>query len=182
MKTATPEPEPFKGAKDLERRGEDVNADLEMDDRASRTEAAVALRIAGATYSQIARTLGYSTPYVARNAVERALANLADSPEERDKQRVLHGRRLDRLLQSVMGKAVDPRDPEHLAYNARALAILDRHSRLYGLDAPVQHDITYSPKAEEIDKYVAKFVTLAIADTHAAEADIMDADIVEGDE
>lgn len=178
------EAEPFRGGKDLERaveEGRDPNADItEIDKSPTKAEAALTLRLSGASHSQIAKTLGYSSAYRARQAVERVLASAADSPEDRDKMRVLTSRRLNRLLQSVMSKAVDHKDKEHLAYNARALAIIDREARLWGVDAPTQ--VQFTPTDEHIQNFVRNVTKLADADRDAAEADILDAEIVEDDE
>jgi hypothetical protein len=180
------ETEPFKGAKDLERmakeidHGGDPNADLNaVDTDATKAEAGLTLKMSGASYTTIAKTLGYSSAYRARMAVERVLASAANSPEDREKMRVLTSRRINRLLQSVMGKAVDPADPQHLAYNARALALVDREARLWGVDAPTQVQI--SATDEHIQEYVARMSGLARAGVDADEADIIDADVVEGE-
>lgn len=157
--------------------GEEPNADLVMSETATKAEAAVGLRIAGTSYTNIAKALGYATATRARLAVERVLAASADSPEDRDQQRVLADKRLNRLLQSTMGKAVDTRDPDHLAYNARALAITDRIMRLWGVDAPTQVAIT--PTDEHLQQYVAHMMTLARKEPEAEEADIVDADVVD---
>lgn len=176
--------QPFTGLKGVEKaieEGRDPNADMnEVDTSATKAEAGVALRLSGASYTQIAKTLGYSSAYRARAAVERALATSADAPEERDKMRNLTSRRLNRLLQSVMGKAVDPRDTQHLAYNARALAIIDREARLWGVDAPTQ--VQFTPTDQHIQDYVAKITVLADADRDAEEADIIDADVLEDED
>lgn len=176
--------EPFKGSKDVERatkEGRDPNADLTEKDKSQTTaQAALSLKLSGASYTQIAQMLDYSSAYRARSAVERVLASAADSAEDRDMMRELTKRRLDRLLQSVMGKAVDTSDPEHLAYNARALAIIDRSAKMYGLDAPTQVQIT--PTHEKVQEYLQKFTEVVGADKDAEEADIMDAEIIEDDE
>jgi hypothetical protein len=144
----------------------------ETDGSTTKAEAALNLKLAGTSYSTIAKTLGYSSAYRARAAVERILATAADSPEEREQMRVLFDRRYSRLLQSVMGKAVDPRDPEHLAYNARAMAILDRMSKLHGLDQPIQIEVSQTDSA--IKAYVAQMAELAQAQQAAEEAEIID--------
>ena len=54
MAYAEPKPVP---EKDLDK----LNADLEETDKATRVEAALALRIAGASYSEIADVLGYAS-------------------------------------------------------------------------------------------------------------------------
>lgn len=166
---------PFGGEKALARaieKGEDPNADLnEVDKSPTKAEAAVGLRLAGAGYSSIARAIGYSSPTRARLAVERALASSADDPEGREAQINLIDRRLNRLLQSVMGKAVDPKEPEHLQYNARALAIVDRQARLHGVDAPTKVQVT--PSDSYIAEYLAKVHPLAAAQNQVMEYDIL---------
>lgn len=176
--------EAFKGSTSLAKaieEGRDPNADLERkvddNDTTQRAEAALALRLSGASFTQIAKVVGYASAYNARSAVERVLAQSAESPEERDQMRVLIDRRMNRLLQSVMGKATDPKNPDHLAYNARALAIIDRQAKLHGVDAPTK--IQFTPTDEHIQQYVAQMTQLANADTAAEEADILDADEVE---
>lgn len=182
-----PNAEPLRGEKDLARivdGGGDPNADLERatddNDTTQRAESALALRLSGASYTQIAKVIGYASAYNARSAVERVLAQSAESPEERDQMRVLIDRRMNRLLQSVMSKATNPKEPEHLAYNSRALAIIDRQAKLWGVDAPLQVQVT--PSDEHIQKYVAEVSRLANADRDAEEADILDADEVEDDD
>jgi len=177
---AKKEAEPLAGAKDLAKRveaGEDVNADLDKDETGSKGQMALALVLSGASYTEAAKIAGYSSAYRCRQAVERILANSADAPGDREKMRVLTDRRLNRLLQSVMGKAVDPKDPQHLAYNARALALVDRIGKVWGVDAPTQVQI--SPSDEHIQEYVQRMTALAGASTEADEAEILDADIVE---
>lgn len=175
--------EPFRGEKSLARtvdEGGNPNADLEKptqeNETNQRAESALALRLSGASYTQIAKVIGYASAYNARSAVERVLANSADSPEERDQMRVLTDRRMNRLLQSVMSKATNPKEPDHLAYNARAMAIIDRQVKLWGVDAPLQ--VQVSATDERINEYVANIAALAKADTDAEEADILDADEV----
>jgi hypothetical protein len=157
--------------------GEEPNADLVMSETQTKAESALALRIAGTSYTNIAKALGYATATRARLAVERVLAASADSPEERDQQRVLADKRLNRLLQSTMAKAVDPKEPDHLAYNARALAITDRIMRLWGVDAPTQVQIT--PTDEHLQAYVAQMMALARKEPEAQEAEILDADVID---
>lgn len=151
------------GAKDLE--GEDL----------SQAERAMILRIGAASWTEVARLLNYESVYAARRAVEAYISTINPTEEEVDHQRYLHSRRLERLLNSVMPTAVRTSSPDHLAYNARALAILDRIASLQGLNAPAQQ-IVYTPRSEEIERYVAHFSVLAQADTKAIEADVLDAD------
>jgi hypothetical protein len=102
------------------------------------------------------------------------LAADAQSTLDRDKQRVLTEKRLNKLLQSVMPKAIDPEDPQHLPYNARALALVDRIAKLYGVDAPQQFQVTATD--ERISEWVSTVRSLAGAAQEAEEADILAAD------
>ena len=118
--------------------------------------AAVGLRLAGASYGEIAEVLGYSTAVQAREAIEQDLA-LEATTAGRDELRDLEGERILKLLRNVWVKATSPRDPEHLAAAKVALALIDRRIRLYGLDAP-QEIVVYNPSASEIDEWVAKMI------------------------
>lgn len=170
-----------RGKKDLEKKVDPdaPNKDLDKYTPETRAEAAVALKIGGASYTSIAKTLGYSTAYRARQAVEQALAATAESPEERDQMRVLTSRRINRLLQSVMGRATNPRDPDHLAYNQQALRLIDREAKLWGVDAPQQVSLT-TPSDDTIASFVQRALELgAVASRQAEEADILDAEVLE---
>ena len=155
-----------------------VRAQNAVDNASSTAEAAVAMFVWGAGYPEIKNKLGYSSARHARIAVERALAASADSEEDRDKMRVVISKRLNRLLGSHMSRAVDPKDAQQLAYSARVLAIIDRQAKLYGVDAPTQIQITASD--DHIREYVEFMMPQAREDQNAIEADILDADVVEG--
>lgn len=173
--------DPLRGPKDIEKRlaeGKDPNADLAMAKPDTKAEGALFLSLAGASWSEIARQQGYSSPTHARLAVERVLSESV-GPEDKAQAREMNRRRYKRLLQSVMGKAVDPTDREHLAYNARALAIIDRLGILDGLNAPQQVQIT--PTDQYLAEYLQRMIPAAQADRDAGEADILDAEII-GDE
>lgn len=180
--------EPLMGEADIARRVEQagidaVNKDLEpanFVDRPSRSQSAVGLRLSGASYTDIARVLEYTSPAQARQAIERVLASTADSPEDLKNMRVLQTRRYERLLQSVMSKAVDPEDAEHLAYNGRALAIIDRISKLHGVDAPTQ--VQFTPTDEYLSAYADRLLQQAgIGTLDAEEAspeDVREAEVI----
>lgn len=149
----------------------------DVDKSETKAQAALTLKLYGASYTDIKNTLHYSSAYRARMAVERVLASAADSPEDRDKMRVLSNKRIERLLSSVMSKAVNPNDPQHLAYNARALALIDRQVKMWGVDAPTQ--VQFSASDQYIEDYVASLRPLADADRAAIEADIIEGDIMD---
>jgi hypothetical protein len=137
----------------------------------SRSHAAVALRIAGATYADIAQTLGYQTPVRAAAAVEMALAGTV-SDESREGMRVLEGQRLEGLLRSVWGKATNEQNPDQMVAVRTALSIIDRHARLFGLDAP-QEMVVYTPAAQEIEAWVAQMAH-KVKGALPQEADVID--------
>jgi hypothetical protein len=177
-KKTEPAAEPLTGAKGLAKavdEGRDPNADLDNIRNAkteTRSQMAFTLAVSGASWTTVAKIAGYSSAYRARQAVERMLASAADSPLDRERMRVLTERRLNRLLNSVMAKAVDPDDPEHLPYNARALALTDRIARLYGVDAPTQVQIT--PTDERIHALVTRMMQIGGIQADAEEGEIMD--------
>lgn len=150
----------------------DPNDDLNTEEEnVTRAEAALAMNIAGASWSDIARQLKYSSPRRARLAVERVLASTV-GPEDYEQAREIQRRRYKRLLQSVMSKALDPRDRDHLAYNARALAITDRLGVLDGLNKPTQ--IQYTPTDQTIAEYIERIRPIAAAQNQAQEAELDD--------
>lgn len=175
--------EPLGGASDIQKRLDEagmdaINADLlDLPENVTRLQAAVALKLAGTSYSDIARVLEYSDARYARRAVEQALALTADSPDELAQLRIIQTKRYERLLASTWNKAVDPDDKEHLAYNARATALVDRISKLHGVDAPQK--VNFTPSDEYLASYVQNFLALAKSAEDAEEADIEDAEIVD---
>ncbi len=181
-KPKPPEDDGITGAKGLEgiTDTDGANADLAIPTD-QKAESALALVIYGASYTKAARIAGYSSAFRCKQAVERVLAQDARSTLDRDKMRVLTEKRLNKLLQSVMAKALDPDDPQHLPYNARAFALVDRIGKLYGVDAPQQFQITATD--ERIAQYVGTIRQLAGADVEAEEANILEeGEYMEGDD
>lgn len=156
-----------------------LNPDLEEKDRTSRQQSAVALKIAGANYSEIANALGYSSAANARVAVERALASSVGE-EDRDQLRFLEGRRLERLLRGLWAKATNERHPDQIAAARTALAVIDRHSKLYGLDAPTQM-VVHSPTAGQIEQWVSQMAA-QVSTGMPKEKDIIEGEIVVEDD
>jgi len=142
-------------------------------DRKNRGLAAVALRVDGANYSQIARILGYSNATTAARAVERVLAESAGE-EEREQMRMVSGRRLEKVLRATMKRATDENDPEQLKAAQVTLMVIDRHIRLYGQDAPSM-SVVYNPSAKEIESWIAE------ASKHVREVTPEEADYIEGE-
>ena len=180
----------FGGAKGIGQaleKGQDPNADrdISVDEYKTKAEAALALKIHGTNWLKISEICGYSSPRRAQLAVERVLAASADSSDSRDMMRALQDRRYNRLLQSVMPKAIDPGsedepNPDHLAYNARALAILDRISKMWGLDEAIRVNVT--PTDERISQVLDEIRAAGGIQQELEEADIMDAELVNDEE
>lgn len=147
-------------------------------DAPTRAAAAVALRVKATSWSDIARMLDYSSPQRARQAVEACLAEMADSEEDRDQLRLLMSRRLDRILYSLFDRATNPKDGDHIVYARTALSVIDRQAKLHGLDAPTTV-VLHTPNQKEVDEYVTQVTALMRSAQVSAEADIVDAEIVE---
>lgn len=111
---------------------------------AEREAAALELRKTGATYEMIARRVGYGDRSAAAKAVSRALAATIQEPA--DELRRLESARLDALLAAVWPEAMTGHRPAVES----ALRIMDRRSKLVGLDAPLRRAIeVITPEALE---------------------------------
>lgn len=138
----------------------------------TKAEAGAALLIAGASFADIASMLEYPDARSAKMAVEKALAGTVSAPEKEAMRSVVH-QRYERLLKSVMSRATNPKDNQHLAYNARANALLDRISKLHGLDAPTQVQVT--PTQEYLEQYTRQLQhNLGLDPDVVEEGDIFD--------
>lgn len=145
--------------------------------RNRKANAAVQMRTAGASWEEIADVLGYPTGNHALVATERALEKEMRTPESQEQLRQLAGARLERLLRSVWARAINPEDPDHLAAVNTAKGLVDRHAKLYGLDAPTQYVVT-SPTQQELEAWVTRVSSASIPEL--PEADIF-GDVVPGE-
>jgi len=112
-----------------------------------------ALWTRGANYPDIADEFGISVA-TARMAVERVLADSLDDTEDKTKQRQRVALQLDAFLRSVVDRALDPKDVQQLAYLRAAMMVVERKSRLLGLDAPINVQLGL-PNKDELDQWVA---------------------------
>lgn len=136
--------------------------------------AALALRLAGAGYDEVADALGLASATVARQRAEEALeARAWDDVQGRDRMRAENGARLERLLRGIWAKATNPDHPEHLAAVKVAKEVIDRHCKLYGLDAPTEV-VIHTPTASEIDQWVAGMIGASVEPMMAMEAVVID--------
>lgn len=148
-----------------------------------RVRAALALWTAGATYGDIATQLQLKSPAVAMLAIERALSEQVDDNMDRTKLRRRMSLTLDRFLKAVTPKAIDPNHPEQLAAVRAALAIVDRYSKLNGLDAPVEVNVNM-PGSDEFQRFV-ELAALGAGMEVPIEADVFDfedAEVVDDDD
>ena len=107
-----------------------------------KTRRAMALKLAGASYTAIAQQLGYSDASGARKAVQRGMK--ASEQENSSELRRIHYGRLEHMLMLVWPD-VNARD---LPSMSTALGIMDRMERLYGLNAPEQLEV--GPRADTV--------------------------------
>jgi hypothetical protein len=140
--------------------------------RNRKANAAVQMRLAGATWGEIAIALGYPTPRQAVVATERAMVKQLTT-DDREKMRKVAGARLERLLRSVWPKAIDPDSPDHLIAVGKARDIVDRHAKLYGLDAPTEV-VVHNPTQVELEAWVTRLLA-------ATEPQVVGYDIISGE-
>lgn len=150
-----------------------------------RVRAILSLWLAGATLPEIATQFGMRSPAVVRVAIERALSETVDDLADRGKLRQKMSLTLDRLLRSVMTKAVNQESPDHLAAVRTAMTIVDRKIRLHGLDAPQEH-VVHMPGNDEFQRIIemaAQSQGLALPEEGDPFADdIEDAEVLDDDD
>lgn len=162
------------GVKDLNPRGSSVTANA----RLRKGRAAIELRKSGASWDEIAQVLGFPSGHLCLVATEKALEKDLRSEESRDFMREMAGQRLDRLLRGVWSKAIDPDHPEQMVAVDRARMLIDRHIKLYGLDAPTEMVIR-DPNQVELEKWVSEVMKAKAPEL--TEADIFEPDVIEGE-
>lgn len=172
---------------------EDSPIGIDEKDIARRSErsvkAAVAARIAGASYVEIAEMFDYKNPQTARHAVEAAMAGAYEDGDDIAALRGMTMARLETLLRSlgpkalsdkvvktVKGEKVTEENVEHLAYARTYLSVVDRIAKLHGLDAPQVHRFE-TPDAARLNEVMAVLVQSRNA-LAAPEADIFGDEIV----
>lgn len=135
------------------------------------SRAATGLRLAGASWDEIAEVMGFATAAQAKSAVMADLASVGSDIEGRSILRDVEGERLNRLLRGVWTKAIDPTNPEHLSAVKTATAVIDRRIRLYGLDAP-EEIIVHTPTTAEIDTWITGVI--AMQNSTIVEGEVID--------
>jgi hypothetical protein len=130
-----------------------------MAETSERRAQAIALRIAGLEWQEIANRLGYASRGAACTDVSRALeSNRREERAQVEELRFVESQRLDRLQVAVWAQAIagDPRAVE------AALKVMDRRAKLFGLDASKQMEIAFTRRTEMEADAVADAVAAAL--------------------
>lgn len=157
-----------------ERTAQDAPELTQDEQRRLRAQAALALKIHGADYVEIAQTLDYANATSARHAVEHMLAEVAehDGPDAWRTQRTLARRRYEGLLAAVFPIATDSTDDGFFSAQRQAAVLVDRITVLDGLNAPTRHEI-YTPQAAEFELTMRKVLETS-GITEPVEGDIFE--------
>lgn len=105
---------------------------------AERQQQALNLRIAGASFEQIAQQLGYSGRSAARNAIVAILKRREQEPA--DELRKIESERLDTVQLGIWKAAAGG----HLEALDRLLRLMARRAALLGLDVPTTTKLEHS--------------------------------------
>ena len=122
--------------------------DIPAEGSQMRAEAALKMKVAGASWVQIAEHLDYSSAATARATVEKLIAESAEEFSDRDRLRKITNLRMDALMKVAFRRALEKNSPDQVAYMRIWLEYEKQLARLNGLDAPQQVVIT--PAYEEI--------------------------------
>lgn len=144
--------------------------------RRRKADAALSMSLSGATWGEIAQTLGFATPRAARLATEKALVRNLEREEDREKMRRLSGARLERLLRGVWNKAINPNDPEQMVAVSRSRELIADYNKLYGLNAPSEL-VVHSPTQSELEDWVLRMTATMVPEV--IEPDIFEGEVVE---
>lgn len=142
-------------------------------------EAALALRLAGATFSEIAETLNFRDENQVRARINAELAK-GVAEADRAKHRELATLRYERLLRALWGKAIDPANPEQLPAARASRELIDRIVAVQGAAVPQEVVIT-NPTSQELMAWIERVRPVELPG-HVEEHDpfaVEDAEIVE---
>lgn len=138
---------------------------IEQEERYRR---ALALRLSGASWDEVAAQVGYANGSAASRAV---LARIRDTTNQAASEwRDLENARLERLLRGVWPRAINPQDRQQMSAVKQALDIIRAQRDLNGLDAPRRVDIT-TELDREIDDLLAELKGRADGSQPATQGD-----------
>lgn len=149
---------------------------LGPDDNPTRAEAALAFKLVGASYEDIAKNLDFVSPTEARLAVERALARAADEFGDKDRLRTVLNKRLDRIAQVCYARSLQKDNPDQIAWARTFLAYADRISKMNGLEATAT-TVVITPAYEEIEQWARKMYEQVSGEPIVVEAEIVEDEI-----
>jgi len=116
-----------------------------MEEAIVRANRALELRMAGATWQQVADQLGYKQKSSAQQAVRRAIERETERVADiRESYRTMQLLRLERSLRAIWPQVLQG----DLFAIDRELKLMERQAKLLGLDAPTQITITEDTKSE----------------------------------
>lgn len=144
--------------------------------RRPQRELAAMLRMweAGYTFDELAEKFHYASPLRAEQAIEAAIAaSDVSTPKSRDRARAHIHSVLMRHHRTAFMQATDPASTAQEKWITLDLAIIDRLTKLQGLDAPTHVVIT--PGTEQLQKLV-DVIVLAQGGSATEEADPFDAE------
>ncbi len=135
--------------------------------------AALQLRVSGASFDDVARTLGLSSAKAAIRTVTNELAARAEEDVDgRTRLRAEQSMALEELRKGVWDKATDPESDEHIPAIRTAVTIMDRQAKLHGLDAPSEV-VVHTPTQTELDQWVSTMVRSTMPTVEMADPDVM---------
>ena len=139
---------------------------------------AMALKLAGASYAQIAESIGYADASGAYKAVSRGMKNSLQ--ESAGDLRKIHYGRLEHMLMLVW-PAVNQGDSSAVS---SALQVMDRMERLYGLNEAQKVDITAGARETIIvaDGEKSEYIKALREAIEEDSQDIVDAEVVEDED
>jgi hypothetical protein len=114
------------------------------------------LRMAGASFREIAAEVGVSTTYAFKLYRDELDARAAEAGELADRERIILSERLEAVILAHWGNLHDPQSAKVV------LAALDRKAKLFGLDAPtkVEHsgsvEHSHESEAERTQRLIAE--------------------------
>lgn len=109
------------------------------------------MRLAGATYEEIAEAIGWRSKATAHEAINGILAELAPRQEDADLMRAEMHERLMTMLRSRWAQAVEEGDDK--AYEL-VLKTISHVNKLYGLERPLQITTKVEKEVTSIDEEI----------------------------
>lgn len=146
--------------------GRESKASQRRVEAAVRHQKALALRLEGKTYDQIAEACNYASDSGARKAVETELQRIRDvTLETAEDLMILTLQQLDMIWGSAWETAQATRDPKAFG---TCIKVLDRRAKLMGLDKPIKSELT-GPNGQPLMDLTG--LLLSAAEEHSSEKD-----------